>query len=136
MAQQILLNARFEQDFPRSPGSGTLLLLPPVELGQGIVHGLGAAVEIAALGRLGEPLQHIFDKSTFIRASFAFGDHIKGDADRAPQLHHRLIKVDGFTGSQRTGEFENCRPFQSSLSGLRDLSLVHKRDDLFGNVYR
>lgn len=88
-----------------------MLLLPPVQLGKGVVHGLRASIEIAALGRLGEPLQNIFNKLFLIRGAFAFGDDVERYADRVPQLHDRLIKVDNFAGPQRTCEFENRCPF-------------------------
>ncbi len=73
-----------------------MLLLPPVEFGKGVVHSLGAAVEIALLGRLGEALQYVFDKGLLIRPALAFGDDVKRYADRVPQLHYRLIRVDNF----------------------------------------
>jgi hypothetical protein len=47
-AQQVLLHACFQQGLPRSPRGLALLLLPPVQLGQGVVHGLRASIEIAA----------------------------------------------------------------------------------------
>jgi tetratricopeptide (TPR) repeat protein len=49
-AKQILLDARFQQGFPRS-----LQGLAPLRVGESLIHGLGAAVEIAFLGRFGDP---------------------------------------------------------------------------------
>ncbi len=80
--KQILFDARFEQGFPRSPGDLAPLRVPPVELGKGIIHGLGAAIEIALHGRFGETLQYIFDKGLLIRPAFASGDDVEGDTDR------------------------------------------------------
>ena len=116
--------------------SGTRRGVPPPEFGKGVVHGLGAAVEIARLGRFGEALQYVFDKGLLIRAAFAFGDDVKRYADRVSQLHYRLIKVDNFAGPQRTCEFENCRPFKTSVGGLRDFPLVEERNDPLGNAHR
>jgi hypothetical protein len=136
VAKQILFDARFEQGFPRPPGRDAVFLLPPVEFGKGIIHGLGATLEIADLGRLGEALQYVFDKGLLIRPALAFGDDVEGYTDRVSQLHYRLIKVDNFAGPQRTCEFENCRPFQPSVGGLFDLLLAEERNDLLGNAHR
>jgi hypothetical protein len=81
-AKQILFDARFVQSLPRSLGSGAVLLLPPVEFGEGVVHSLGAAVVIAGLGRLGEALQYLLDKGLLIRPALAFGDDAEGNTDR------------------------------------------------------
>jgi hypothetical protein len=54
-AKQILLDARFQQGFPRSLQGLAPLRVPLVEFGESLIHGLGAAVEIAFLGRFGDP---------------------------------------------------------------------------------
>ena len=52
-----------QQKFPRSQVSSTVLILPPLEFSQGIVHGFSTAIEIALLGRFGEPLEFVFDET-------------------------------------------------------------------------
>jgi hypothetical protein len=54
-AKQILLDARFQQGFPRSLQGLAPLRVPLVEFGESLIHGLGTAVEIAFLGRFGDP---------------------------------------------------------------------------------
>lgn len=48
-AKQILLDARFQQGFPRSLQGLAPLRVPLVEFGESLIHGLGTAVEIAFL---------------------------------------------------------------------------------------
>ena len=47
--------ARFQQGYPRSLQGLAPLRVPLVEFGESLIHGLGAAVEIAFLGRFGDP---------------------------------------------------------------------------------
>jgi len=54
-AKQILLDARFQQGFPRSLQGLAPLRVPLVEFGESLIHSLGTAVEIAFLGRFGDP---------------------------------------------------------------------------------
>lgn len=98
------------------------LLVLPIEFGQRVVHGFGARVEISLLGRFGEPLQYVFDKGLLIRAAFAFGDDVEGNANRVLQFLDRLPEVDNFSRLQAARELENSPPFKASLGGLRNIA--------------
>lgn len=85
-----------------------------------VVHGFGTSVEIAPLGRFGEPLDEIFDKRLFLRAAFAFDDDSPRDADRVPHLD-RLLEADDL-GPKTARELINCLPFNVSLRGFHAIA--------------
>ena len=74
-----------------------LLYLSPIKFGERVVYGARAAVEVLALGFLGDLRQNFCDKFIGIRAALAAGDHLEGDFHGAFQLHNRLNKIDHVT---------------------------------------
>jgi hypothetical protein len=86
-----------------------------------VAKAYGTSVEIAPLGRFGEPLDEIFDKRLFLRAAFAFDDDSPRDADRVPQLLDRLLEADDL-GPKTARELINCLPFIASLRGFHAIA--------------
>ena len=92
-AKGVLSDPGFEEGNPRAPPRVAFFGLPSVELGERVVHGARAAVEVLVPGFLGDLRQNLVDQFVGVGAALAAGDHLEGDLDGAFQLGNRLIEV-------------------------------------------
>ena len=137
-AQQLQLDARFEQNLARAWRGVTPGLVRPAKRSESRVHGFFAGVEIAPLGCLGEALQNVFDEVPFRRAEFTFNDDVARDGECIPQLLDCLREADDL-GLEPAANLENRLALNADVSGLRDIaalveSLDEVRDDCAGRM--